>query len=361
VEEMRPDSPTTREAAQARADRIRAFRDELRELEASGVAALPDEVGARIRRHHDELLAALAGRFDVDRTEAEKQLSIGMRIASLLGAVALSFAVFFFFYRIWGAIPTGAQVALLVAAPILCVLGTEIAARKERTLYVAAIVSLVAVASFGLTLLMLGDLFNIAPSPDAFLAWGIFAGLLAYAFRLRLLLVVAIAACAVFLSGRLGAWNGSYWGFFLLKPENVLLAGVFVLAIPAVARHRALPSFPPVYRATGLLAIFAPVLVLANMGELSWIDVPSGTIEVAYQALGFLSGAAAVCAGARTQWAVTTVVGTMFLVVLLYVKFFDWWWDWMPKWLFFLVLGGVAIGILLLLRRLQAAMRRAAR
>ena len=127
----RPDFPRTREEAQKRADRIRAFREELRELEASGVAVLPEEVGARIRRHHDELLESLAGRFDVDRTEAEKRLSLGMQIASLLGAVALSFAVFFFFYRIWGAIPTSGQVALLVAAPILGVLGTEIAARKE--------------------------------------------------------------------------------------------------------------------------------------------------------------------------------------------------------------------------------------
>jgi len=295
----------------------------------------------------------------VDRTEAEKRLSLGMQIASLLGAVALSFAVFFFFYRIWGEIPTSGQVALLVVAPILGVLGTEIAAGREKTLYVAGIVALVAVASFGLTLIMLGDLFNLGPSPDAFLAWGLFAGVLAYAYGLRLLLFMAIVGGTVFVSGRIGGWGGGYWGNFLERPENLFLPGALLLAIPATARHRSLPSFPPLYRVTGLLAIFVPVVVLASVGELSRIDLPSGTVELLYQLVGFPLGAAALWLGVRRGWVETTVLATAYLVVLLYVKFFEWWWDWMPKWLFFLILGAVAVGILLLLRRLQAATRRA--
>ena len=356
----RTDSPMTREDAQKRADRVRAFRDEIQELEREGVAVLPDDLRGRIRAHHDALLERLAGRFDVDRTDSEKQLSQGMRIASFLGAVALSFAVFFFFYRFWGAIPTAAQVALLLAAPVAAVLGTELAARKERTLYVAGIVALVATACFGLTLLMLGGLFNISPSPDAFLALGIFAGLLAYAYGLRPLLLVAIVAGTVFLSGRMGSWNGSYWCYFLQRPENLLLSGAILLVIPAAARDRAQPSFPPLYRATGLLVLFIPVLVLANAGRVSRLDLAPKTVEVLYQLIGFALGAAVAWLGVRRRWNETSVLGALFLVVLLYVKFFDWWWDWMPKWIFFLVLGGVALGILLLLRRVQAATRGAA-
>ncbi len=355
------ETPGTREEAQARADRIRAFREELGDLLKEGIAALPEEIAARIRGHHDELLATLAGRFEVDRTEAEKQLSIGMRIASLLGAVALSFAVFFFFYRFWGAIPTAAQVGLLLAAPVVGVVGTEFAARRERTLYVAGIVALVATASFGLTLLMLGALFNITPSPDAFLAWGIFAGILAYTYGLRPLLLVAIVAVTAFLAGRLGSWSGSYWGYFLQRPENLFLPGVALAALPVAARHRALPSFPPLYHATGLLAIFVPILILANVGQASHFDLSVRTVEILYQLIGFALGAAVAWIGVRRRWNETTFLGTLFLVVLLYVKFFDWWWDWMPKWIFFLVLGGVAVGILLLLRRFQAAMKGAAR
>jgi hypothetical protein len=38
----------------------------------------------------------------------------------------------------------------------------------------------------------------------------------------------------------------------------------------------------------------------------------------------------------------------------MYVKAFDWWWRWMPRWVFFLVLGGMAIAVLVLLRALRA-------
>jgi hypothetical protein len=40
-------------------------------------------------------------------------------------------------------------------------------------------------------------------------------------------------------------------------------------------------------------------------------------------------------------------------VIDLYTKFYDWWWDWMPKYLFFLTLGLVAILLLLLFKRLR--------
>lgn len=79
--------------------------------------------------------------FDVDPTTAQKQLTLGLRIVSFLGAVALSAAVFFFFYRFWGVKSSAAKVAVLVAVPMLCTFGVEIAARKEKTLYFASLAS----------------------------------------------------------------------------------------------------------------------------------------------------------------------------------------------------------------------------
>jgi len=93
-------------AAQRRADRIAAFREELEELEREGVLVLPPEERARVAAHHEELLRALASRFDVDLGERARQLSWGMRIASFLGAVALAASAFFFLYRIWGLLAT---------------------------------------------------------------------------------------------------------------------------------------------------------------------------------------------------------------------------------------------------------------
>ncbi|MOA16335.1 hypothetical protein D3C78_1365460 [compost metagenome] len=39
--------------------------------------------------------------------------------------------------------------------------------------------------------------------------------------------------------------------------------------------------------------------------------------------------------------------------MLLGIKLFDWWWELMPKYLFFLLLGLVAVLILMVLNRLR--------
>jgi hypothetical protein len=39
--------------------------------------------------------------------------------------------------------------------------------------------------------------------------------------------------------------------------------------------------------------------------------------------------------------------------VLLFTKFYDWWWEIMPKYLFFFVLGLTAVLFLFVLRRLR--------
>jgi hypothetical protein len=45
--------------------------------------------------------------------------------------------------------------------------------------------------------------------------------------------------------------------------------------------------------------------------------------------------------------------GVTFFVIFLYTKFYDWWWEWMPKYLFFLVVGMTAVLLLLVFRRLR--------
>jgi hypothetical protein len=46
-----------------------------------------------------------------------------------------------------------------------------------------------------------------------------------------------------------------------------------------------------------------------------------------------------------------------FFVILLYSKLFDWWWDLMPKYLFFLILGLIAVGLLLVLHKARSFAR----
>jgi hypothetical protein len=338
--------------AQQRADRIRAFRDELRTLEAEGVVALPEDQKQRVTRHHDDTLRRLAQAFDIDTTEAQKQMSWGMRIASFLGALALCASVYLFFYRFWGLFGTAAQVALVVAAPLLAVLATEFAARKEKTLYIAGIVGLVAFACFVLNLVVLGTVFNIAPSPRAFLPWAAFGFILAYTYGPRILLAAGILSLAGWLSATMGTWSGCYWLSFGERPENFFPAGLVLLAIPLVP-HRAYRDFPPIYRIFGLLGIFLPILVLANWGDVSYLRIPNARVESLYQLAGFAVSGVAIWLGIRWRLRDVTNLACTFFVIYLYTKFYDWWWDWMPKYLFFFILGGIAVGLLLLLKKLR--------
>jgi uncharacterized membrane protein len=348
---IEPTDNMSRASAQTRADRIRAFREELAELERAGVVELPAAQREGLRRYHDETLQALARDYDVDTTAGQKQLSWGMRVASLLGALALCAAVFLFFFRYWGLLSTATQVIVLVGAPVLGVLGTEAAARRERTMYVAGIVGLVAFGGFVLDLAMLGSIFNVTPSPRAFLAWAAFAFCLAYAYGLRILLVAGILSLAGYLSATMGTWRGLYWLSFGERPENFFPVALLLLAM-ALARHGR-HDFPPLYRIFGLLGLLLPILVLSNWGALSYLALPTTRVEHLYQAAAFVVAAATIGAGVRLNLREVTNVGSTFFIIFLYTRFFDWWWDWMPKYLFFLVVGAFSIAVLLTLQRLR--------
>jgi len=88
---------SSRTAAQQRADEIRMFGEELAHLEREGVVALTPAQRNAISAHHRGLLAQFSQDFDIDRDARAKQLSLGMRIASFLGALALAASVFFLF------------------------------------------------------------------------------------------------------------------------------------------------------------------------------------------------------------------------------------------------------------------------
>ena len=89
--------PDTKEQAQRRADQIGAFTRELGELEGGGVLALTGDQRQRVQAYHGDILERFGQLYDVDRSDAQKSVSLGMRIASLIGALALSAAVFVFF------------------------------------------------------------------------------------------------------------------------------------------------------------------------------------------------------------------------------------------------------------------------
>jgi uncharacterized membrane protein len=351
-----PAAVVSKQEAQRRADRIASFRAEMDDLEREGVLALAPEQRAAVRERHEGLLRELAERFDVDVAEGEKQLSLGMRVASFLGALALAASAVLFFRRFWGQLTTPEQVAILTAAPVLGLLATEFAARRERTGYFAALLGLVTFACFLLDLSVLGDIFSVTPSPNAFLAWGAFAALLGYAYGSRLLLGGGLVLLGIWISAGVASLGGYDWTTVELRPETCLPAGLLLFLVPLARPHRRQPELEPVYRLAGLLFGLVPVLILATEGSASSLPWPQDSVKSFYQIAGFVLSAGVIALGIRRHWRDAVYSGAAFFVVFLFLKLVDWWWDWMPRYLFFFLLGLIATGALLVLRRLRNTM-----
>ena len=345
----------SRSAAQQRADEIRIFRAELERLRDEGALALTDDQSSAVARHHERLLAEYAQSFDIDRDAHAKQLSVGMRAASFLGALALAASVFFLFYNFWGLLTEAVQVAVLVGFALGTCLLTLWLRKRDPTGYFVNLCALVAFACFVLNIVMLGQAFNLTPSDNALIAWAALAFLLAYACDSRLLLAAGILCLIAYLSARAGAWRGLYWLDLGERPESFLPAAVLLFLLPRIIDHRRFPGFPTIYRVFALLAFFLPLLVLAYWGSASYLDFDAKTIEHGYQIAGFALSAGVIWLGTRREWPAVFNTGITFFVLFLYTKMFDWWWDSMPKYLFFLILGLTAILVLLVLRRLRGA------
>jgi hypothetical protein len=339
--------------AQDRADRIGFFRGELAALEAEDILTLSESQRVKVDNYHRSLLAALATTYDIDKTHREKQFSLGMKIASFLGALSLSAGIFFLFYQFWGRFTTATQVGILIAAPLLTLVAALAVSAREQTGYFSKLLAMVSLACFVLNLAMLGQIFNITPSDRAFLIWALFAFLLAYACDARLLVAAGIISLTCFLSARMGTWSGCYWIYFGERPENFLPAAVIIFILPLFINHRRFSGFDAIYRVFAMLVFFIPVLILANWGSASYLDMSNDHIEVLYQLGGFVFSALAIWLGIRKNWPEVVNTGNVFFVILIYTKFYDWWWDWMPKYLFFFVIGLTATAALFIFKRLR--------
>lgn len=324
-----------------RLDQVLAFKAELMALAEEGVTLDPATLD-RIRAHHTQLLAATP----------DDRLSVGMRLASFVGAVALACAVFFLFYRFWGALNATQQVAILVTAPIALVGVTHALHRWEKSGYFASLGALAAFAAFILELTTLGMIFNLPPTPHAFLAYGLFGLLLGWSYDLRLPHFAGLVGVGLWITALPGTLQGELIGDVFSRGEGLMVAGALILLLP---RGEPRVRWHVDHRIVGMIGLFLGNFILSVAGNQSWLPWDHDLIEGLYQFFGFAVSAGLVWWGVRERKVDLANGGMIYFTTLCLIKAVDWWWDWLPRWLFFLLLAAVAIGVMLGLRRIRVA------
>jgi hypothetical protein len=341
-----------RASAQRRVNRIRAFRAELEDLIAHGVISLSPDQRRAIASHHDALLGDLSAAHDVDRSETAGQLSRGMRVASFFAALALTAAVYSLVSRFWGRLDLPLQATLLCAFPLMALVAVELAARRERTLYVASIFAIAAFGCYWLAVIELSGLLNIPLAPPALWGGALFGIALALPYRFRLIFGGGLVALLVALAGTAFQAAGIPWTAIAEFPEVITVAA---LALTLIAPHmRPLdPSFAAVTRIVAFGMAFLGLLILSSSGRASVLPLQTRVAEFVYQALMLLLCVGTLTVAIRKQWLETVYLTAAALTLFLFGRFIDWFWGAFPRYVFFLLLAAVAFGWLLALRKLR--------
>jgi hypothetical protein len=350
--------PSAHRQAQQRVDRIRAFREELSDLERERGLELTPEQRARLEAHLQTLLGELTSRFDLDATATGKRISWGMGIASLLGGAAFFAALVLFLHRIWGALPGFTYPLVLAGVPLLILAAAELGFRRGLPEYYIALLAVAACGGFILELSALGSVLNLTPSPHALLGWGGFAVLVGYAYGLRLVLGAGLLLCCAYVAALVVSTQGGLCTNLFDRPESFLPVAAVIYAAPAMIRRCDRNDFGVVFRACGAVAAFTALLTLALSGPVSFLRWPGRTIETFYQFMGLVASAGVIWHGFQLGRNGLVNLGALVFVIFLYVKLHAWWWAWMPKYLFFLLIGLVAALLLFLFRRLRTELSR---
>ena len=75
----------------------------------------------------------------------------------------------------------------------------------------------------------------------------------------RIELIFGLLSLLAFISASIMNWRDCSWFPLGERLENVIPAGLLLIAIPQTRAGTKVPEFAPVYRAIGSLAVFIPV------------------------------------------------------------------------------------------------------
>ncbi len=341
-----------RTQAQARVKQVQFFQAELRQAIEDGALELTPGQTAALTAYHRDLLATLARQFDVDANREQGQLSLGMKIVSALGGLALCVALSLLVQRYWGRLETPVQVALLLAVPLGAIALIEFSSRRERNTYFTGLFALVAIAAFVISTFEMGRLFSLHPSPATITVWGLFCGLAGSHYGLRLPFLAGLALVAISIPLWFHYLTG--WTWFNPFARAELTAAVALAGLAWKGR----PPFEGVRRGWFCAYLLSALITLSEWGESSYLPLGPVVIESAYTILVFVVAATFITLAIRRGWPETMVLGSVSFGGFLLLKAYRWLWDIIPPFLFFAFLGALALGLLWIFQRLRARMKR---
>ncbi len=146
---------------------------------------------------------------------------------------------------------------------------------------------------------------------------------------------------------------------FLRRPETLLPASLAIAAIPLIVRHHRHSDFSEVYRMVGLFFSLLTIEFLVHSGRVSFLPLSVAAAENFYRVFGFLLAGSVIWMGIRQGRPSIVNLGSLFFAVYIFDRLFSSWWDWMPKYLFFLIIGLTAVLLLVVFRKLRTGLGRA--
>ena len=352
----------------------------------------------------DGLLATLAAAPATARASVnERKLGRGVTILINLGAIALAAGLLVFFASNWVEFGRGAKVASLFALTLFFYgAGFELT-REGRGSFPKLGLALIFLGCvmFGADIVLLALIYDLTAEHAWSLLIQCVAWLsIAYVVRSRLVLFLALVGVVAWFGAEVGYSWGGYW-LYLGRPFHFIGLGACLLAVGGVHAWRGRREFAAAWALVGLLLVYLSTLILSifdlqknfrvEMSTATWLvwllfiapyvlaivslavihlrwrrttltDPPvllvlfllvvmtvASVIAVTHQArdgwfilLLTLLSAAGIYLGIAWESPVFLNTSLVFFAVNLYTRFYEYFWDAMPKSLFF-ILGGAAL------------------
>lgn len=343
----------TREAAQSRIDQIEFFERELAHLRADQVVQLTDSQLTAIAAYHRHIIHELTALYDADTSETGRQLSMTMRIVSVIGAFLLGSSVFVLFYHFWAAFNLATQTLLLSAAPTSTFAFALAVRVRDRTGYFSRLAAALCYASFVLAAVILPALWNINFGSASVLSCTVFAFILAYEMCSRLQLCAALMGVLIYGAALITISLDSPWWVFAERPENFYPGAAILLVIPSLISQRRYADFATLYRLFGTLILLGTFLTLSSWPSLSYLAYGPRAVSAGYKIAALAGGGAGIYIGVTRELPEISFLSGLSLLFLIGLEACDWLLPKLPAYQFFLVMSALAVAALYVLKLLR--------